>query len=454
MEWLFLSAGKTSITLTAIGRLIDDLKVYGALVIAPRLVAETVWRQEVAKWSHLRGLRTCLLRGPKEQKLRDLHRRDCDIWIINFESIPWLVRALNDQFLARGRYLPFNMLVIDESDRLKNAQGVRFKELELLLQDHFAYRVGLTGTPIPNGFIDLHGQYLVIDGGERLYKNIGDFRTKWFRPGYAMQTWSLAPGAEEEIQSRIADITLSMRSEDYLKLPDYQYFDHWVDLDPKTQREYDRLEKEYFAQLDRHEDDPVDGEWDLEVHCVLSARAKCRQVANGAVLHSDNSGAVMLVHDLKLEVLDSIMHEAAGSPIFLSYLYRHDMHRIKERYTKQGYKVGYLGPGVKDPSAVVNAWNAGQYPLLMAHPASAAHGVNLQGGGSEIAWFSPTDSLSFWLQFNGRIRRQGQTASNVRIRRILTRNTVDELLVALIETKDRTQENLRSAIAGYRRKKS
>jgi SNF2 family DNA or RNA helicase len=452
MMWLFMGAGKTALALTAFSRLQDVMQTYRALVIAPRRVAETVWRQEAEKWSHLRGLRVILLRGSEDKKLRDLHRKDHDIAVINYESIPWLVRAVNNEFLSHGRYPPWNMLVLDEIDRLKNSTGKRFQMVEKIFP-YFTNRVGLTGTPASNGYGDLHGQYLCIDDGKRLYKNLGDFRTKWMKAGYADLSWEVRPEAKDEIEARIQDITLSMSAEDYLKLPDYIYHHHTIDLDPKIQEQYDSLEQEMFAQLDRHVEDPIDGEWTMEVHSALSARAKCRQLANGAVLNPDNSGTVMLVHDAKLEMLDSIVHEAAGNPILLAYMFRHDMHRIKARYEKEGYRIGYIGPGTKDIENVVAQWNAKRYHILMSHPASAGLGLNLQDGGNELVWFSPTDNLTYYQQMNARLRRQGQTAPNVNIRLIIARNTIDEPLVKLLERKAATAEELRQAIEEYRKTK-
>jgi hypothetical protein len=231
------------------------------------------------------------------------------------------------------------------------------------------------------------------------------------------------------------------------------YHTHYVELAPAIQKEYDRLEKEMFAQLERHQEDPIDGEWEMEVHSALSARAKCRQLANGAVLNPDNSGRVMLVHDAKLEMLDSIVHEAAGNPLLIAYMFRHDMARIKIRYEKEGYRVGYIGPGTKDVEYVVAQWNARQYHILLSHPASTGHGLNLQDGGNELVWFSPTDNLAYYQQMNARLRRQGQTAPNVNIRLIIAKRTVDEPMVKLLDRKAVTAEELRLAIEEYRRTK-
>ena len=459
MLWLDMGMGKGVCTLTAVQQLIEEMKVYRVLVLAPKRVAQTVWRQEIAAWTHLSGLRPLLLEGPKADLVHMLHRPEYNVHVINYESIPKLVSLVNEYYLSRGFYPPWNCVVFDEVDRLKDAGGKRFQILEKLVGKqkgggtYFPYRYGLTGTPASQSYIDLHGQFLMVDDGERLYPGIGSFRTVWCRAGYGERSWEIRAESKAEIESRVQDITLSMKGEDYLQLPDYQVHDHWIDLDPKMQVEYDRLETEMFAQLARHEDDPLDGDYELAVHTSMTARSKCRQIANGAFLTPENIGEVVLLHDAKLEMLDSIMHEAAGRPVLLSYQFRHDMERIKKRYTKQGYKVGYIGPGTKDVEEMVRKWNAKEYHLLISHAASAGVGLNLQLGGNEIVWFGLTDNLRYYLQMNARLRRQGQAAPNVHVRRILARNTVDVPIAASLEVKTASEEGLRAAIKAYQEDK-
>jgi len=457
--WLDLGLGKTAVVLTALQRLMAEMKVYRALVLAPKRVAETVWRQEIEQWSHLQGMKALLLRGSKAEKMHALCDPNCQIHIANYEGTPWLVNAVNSQFLSKGKFPPWNFVAYDEVDRLKDSQGVRFQLLQKLVGiqpgggTYFPFRTGLTGTPADNGLIDLHGQALAIDDGERLYPDIGTFRAVWCKAGYAERTWEVRPEAKAVIESRIQDITLSMNADDYLSLPDYVETDHWVDLPPAIQAGYDELETEMFAQLERHEEDPLDGEYDLEVHSAMTVRAKLRQIANGCFLVPENTGETVIVHSEKLEVLDSILHEAAGKPVLLAYQFRHDMERIRARYTKQGYRVAYIGPGTKDVEAVVNAWNSQRYHLLVSHPLSIGHGLNLQMGGNEVCWFGLTDNLRLYRQMNARLRRQGQSAPNVHIRRILARGTVDEALSALLKRKTATAEDLRIAIEAYQRTK-
>ena len=457
MHWLFMSAGKTVITLTILRHLRRLWRVSGCLVIAPKLVAETVWRQETQHWSHLRDMRGLLLRGKWPTVVRDLLRDDVDFHIVNYEMLPKLVKHINATFLAKGKYPPWNMVVFDEVDRFKDPSGKRFQWFEGLLP-WLPYRIGMTGTPGDNGYLDLFGQYLMVDGGKRLGQHITDYRNRFFKEGYAGQSWSLLPGAKEQIEERIGDITLSMSAEDYLDLPDYQFHDHWVDMDSKTQASYDTLEEEFLAAFERHAEewhlDPDEGdpdEWELGAVNTISLRTKLQQVANGVVLDAEK--APRKVHDAKLEMLDRIVHEANGSPIFLAYLYRADLARIQERYCKHGLRIGYIGPGVKDVENVIAQWNAGALHMLAAHPQSAGHGLNLQRGGHEIVWFGLTDNLRLYRQFNARLRRMGQAAPNVHVRRILARNTIDEVISDLLETKFETAEGLRRSVEAYRRRK-
>jgi len=467
---LFMSAGKTVISLTVIKERINRLETTRALVLAPLQVARTVWKQEVQKWEHLQDLNVSVLwnaKGDKATLLRELHRKDVDIHVINYESIPWLVRTVFDTFLAKGKVPPWNTLVLDEVDRFKDSQGKRFQQFEKLLVPpsckdprrwapdpdaltYFPFRITQTGTPNENGLQDLHGQYRVLDGGKRLYWFVGDFRNTFCLSigdrqynNYKVET----DAAKNEIIRRIADITLSLNEKEHIKLPDYMFHDHWVDLPPKIANAYKTLEKQMFAQLDRHEDDPLDGEWRLEVESSPSARMKCRQLANGAVITPEGS---TLVHDEKIHVLDRILHEANGKPVLLSYAFRADCNRILARYKKAGWRCAYIGPGAKNVEEIVTAWNRQEYHLLVSHGMSIGHGLNLQNGGNEIVWFGLTDNPRVWHQFNARLRRQGQVAESVHVRRIIARNTIDEVLMQQLEDKNADAQSMRRRLEAYR----
>lgn len=439
---LFLSAGKTIITLTAIADLIDRLQIYGALVLAPRRVVENVWQQEAAKWEHTAHLRVCVLRGKKTTMARNL-LCPYDIWVTNYESIPWLATQMNALFLEHERYLPWNMVVFDESTKMKNGSGKRAALFERFLP-WMPYRTCLTGTPAPNGYVDLHNQYKILDDGERLDPSKTVYIEKYFSTDpYARRIRPTRVG-RRQIEDRIADITLSLIEADHIKLPDYLFRDVLVDLPPKVRDEYDRFEDEMFAEFDHG---------DVEVFNAAAMTNKCRQIANGAILDTETKQAHN-IHDAKLEALDDIMEEAAGAPVLLSYVFRHDMHRIMERYARR-YNCVYLGPGVSDTDGVkiMEDWNKGVYDLLVTHPASAGHGINAQYGGHIIVWFGLDWNSEYWDQLNGRLRRQGQTADSVIVYRLLTRDTIEMAIEEALERKVQDQNGLRKALASYRKQR-
>lgn len=454
MLWLDLSLGKTIITATALVEILNRLESHGALIVAPRRVAETVWRQETAKWTHTAGLDVCVLRGSNKRLLTRELVRPHDIWVINYEALPWLVPTLNKVFLSQGRHLPFDTIVFDEVTRTKNEEGKRVslfwakdKNGNRLI-DHFTRRIGLTGTPAPNGYWDLFGQYYIIDDGLALGSSRRVFAEKYFTSDLETGRRFLVKGAKAQIEERISPITLSMRAEDYLELPDYIYNNLWVDLPAKTRAQYDSLEAQMFAEMDHGT---------VEVFNAASLTAKCRQVANGIFIDTE-TGQVHTLHEAKLEAFDEVMEEAAGQPVLGSYVFRGDMERLRKRYGKT-HRVGYLGPGVGDleSDGIINDWNAGKFDLLLVHHGSAGHGLNLQFGGHQIVWMGLDWPLEGWLQLNGRLRRQGQKAAAVIVHRILARDTVDEAILDRLEGKARDQDDLRAAIDAlqkYREKKN
>jgi hypothetical protein len=437
----------TTIVLTAIADLLNNFLIRGALVIAPRRVAETVWEAEARAWAHTAHLKVCVLRGKAKKVLMRELLRPYDIWVINYESLPWLYNAIHTLFLRQGHYPPFDMLVFDEITRVKHPTGARIgpwhaKSNGTNLLDFFPRKVGLTGTPAPNGLLDLFGQYLALDNGKRLGVDFQDYKRQYFEEDpYRRKTW-LRKGAKEDIERRIADITVSMAVDDYLVLPPYIINDIWVDLPSKARAQYDELEKEMFVELDSG---------GLEVFNAAALTAKCRQMANGIVRGGpDNPDILHPVHDAKLEALDEVMEEAAGQGVLISYLFRPDMERILARYKKQ-FTMAYLGPGVNDTEArqIVDDWNKGLIEGLITHPLSAGHGLNLQHGGHQIVWFGLSYNLEEYLQMNARLRRPGQTSERVIIHRLLARQTVDCTTAEVLAQKATDQESLREAMKRY-----
>ena len=441
---LEMGLGKTSSTLTAIVDLLNVGEIKAALVVAPRRVAEAVWKQEAEKWEHTRHLKVCILRGRKKALLERELIRPYDVFVINYEALPWLLPVLNKLFLARGRWLPFDFLAFDEVTRVKRIEGQRVRGFYALdgnsrkLIQHFPRRVGLTGTPAPNGYQDLFGQYFALDDGGSL----GDVEEIFLERFFVLNPYTgkrhLAKGAKEHIQKLIAPITLTLQAKDWLDLPEYLYNDLWVDLPPKARAQYEQLEQEMFAQLDSAT---------IEVFNAASLTAKCRQMANGCVKDTETA-TTHDVHDAKLEALDDIVEEAGGSPLLVSYVFRADMERVKKRYAKR-MTVEYLGPGVTDRESVriINDWNAGKVSLLQVHHQSAGHGLNLQHGGNQLVWFGLDWPLEGWLQLNARLRRQGQQKSHVIVHRILTRESVDEAVLERLSGKERDQDDLTAAMS-------
>ena len=438
-----MSLGKTITVLTAVTDLFDQVLIHGVLVLAPRRVSELVWKQEAAKWSHTAHLRVCVLRGKSKAHLaRDLVR-PYDVWVINYEALAWLATELNRLFFARGRFPPFDMLIFDEVTRVKNYNGARVANLYAAnkhgtrLIDFMPRRVGLTGTPAPNGYQDLFGQYYAVDDGRALERDEKVFTERYFSVDPFTGHKSLRSGAKNRIEERIAPITLSLQAKDYIRLPEYITNDLWIELPKKTRAQYDEFEQTMFAELDHGT---------LEVFNVVSVVATCRQLANGMVIDTQ-TGDWVPVHDAKLEALDEVIEEAGGAPLLVGYVFRADMERILRRYQKR-LRVGYLGPGISEAKAVeiYETWNRQGFDLLLLHHQSGGHGLNMQAGGNQLVRFGLDWPLEGHLQLAARLRRQGQLADHVIIHQILARDTIDVAMRDRLESKEKEQDDLTSAL--------
>lgn len=427
--FLDMGLGKTVSTLTAINRLIyEELEIDSALIIGPKRVAETVWSAEIEKWAHLQGLSVSKIIGTEKQRKAALSVK-ADIYLLGRDNVAWLVGQFG------GSMLPFDMLVLDESSSFKNPKSQRFKALKGV-QPSFKRVVLLTGTPAPNGLIDLWPQIYLLDRGERLGKTISSYRREYFNPGasngHIVYNYKIQKGGEERIYDAIGDICISMKAEDYLELP--KRVDKLVKIPfpAKLQKRYDDFEKEQVLQLFEDQED------DEGINAVNAAAlsTKLRQFANGAIYDDDKN--VHVVHDLKLDALEELMEEAQGEPVLLAWAFRHDMHRIEKRFKK--YK-----PRRLETEQDIKDWNAGKIPLLMMHPASGGHGLNLQDGGHLVVWFGQNWSLELYQQFNARLDRQGQTKPVV-ISHFVADKTIDLDVLASLESKDAKQEGLMAAV--------
>ena len=431
--WMDMGLGKTIVALSVIWERMNHLQVYGTLIVAPPRVCQTVWRQEAIKWAHTQGLTFSLVMGTPIQRTRAAMIR-ADIYLINYEGLVWLVDLLVEKYLRRGLYPPFNMAIFDEVTKLKDAGTKRHDALRILLP-YLPYRIGLTGTPASNGYLDLFGQYLALDSGARLGTSSTQYKSYYFYPGYQAYSHTLKYGAKEAIQSMIADITLQMDKADYLVLPPVTYNNIMVELPAKARGLYQELETNMFFQLDSG--------MEIEVANQAALVNKCLQAANGAVYNVERRWES--IHQVKLDALESVVEESGGQPLLVLFNYHHDRIRILERFPW----ATVLDSSV-DPAQVVADWDAGRISMLLGHPGSMGHGLNLQYGGHIIVWFGLPWSLDLYLQANARIaERQGQEVPVI-VHRILTADTMDMAVLEALDSKAVTQTELRNAIYNYR----
>ena len=417
---LEMGLGKSVITLTAIYELcLERFEIRKVLVIAPLRVASQTWPSEIEKWDHLKGLTFSVAVGSEAER-RIAFSRTADIYLLNRENVDWLVTKSGIPF-------DFDMVVIDELSSFKSNQAKRFKSL-LKVRPRVKRIAGLTGTPSSNGLMDLWAEFRILDMGVRLGRYITRYRTAFFRPdktnGTVVFSYKPLPGAEEEIYRRISDITISMRSGDYLKLPKCVMNEVRVAMDEKERKIYDSLRKDMVASIRGQEIDAAN---------AAALSGKLLQMANGAVYDEEKN--VLPIHDRKLDALEDLIEGANGNPVLIAYWYKHDLERIRARFPVREIRTA------RD----IDDWNAGEIPAAVIHPASAGHGLNLQAGGSTLIWFGLTWSLELYQQTNARLHRQGQKETVV-IHHIITRGTIDERVMQALKTKDLTQSALIDAV--------
>ena len=424
---LDMGMGKTATTLSAVNELMfDRFEVTKVLVIAPLRVANTVWSDEIEQWAELRHLRYSKIVGTPKQRNVAL-QKDADIYIINRENLPWLVEKCSP-------YFKWDMVVIDELSSFKSWQSKRFKAF-MAMRPYMKRIVGLTGTPSSNGLMDLFAEFKVIDGGERLGRFIGEFRSRYFeegrRNGNIVYEYIPMDYAECQIQDKISDITISMKALDYLDMPELISTKKQVRMSEKEKEKYSQFKKEYVLS-------ELDG---LEVTAANAASLtnKLVQLSNGAVYSDDHT--VVPLHEQKLDALEDILESANGEPVLVAYWFKHDLARIIGRLEKLKVKSRVL-----KTEEDIREWNKGNVPVGLLHPAGAGHGLNLQKGGHHLVWFGLTWSLELYQQTNARLWRQGQEAETVVIQHIVTEGTIDEEILKALENKDAQQERLIAAV--------
>ena len=417
--FLDLGLGKTVSTLTALTDLIDGCTVAKVLVIAPLRVANSVWHKEAANWEHLRHLSFSICTGPERQRLSALHK-NADVYVINRENIPWLVAHY-------GKKWPFDCIVIDESSSFKNPSAKRWRALKRILPET-EYMVLLTGTPSPNSLLDLWPQMYLIDFGQALGRTATAYKQRFFESDYMGYKYTPRDGSAEKIQSLIKPHCLSMSADDYLQLPERIDIIEPVQLPARTLSAYREFENTLLAELDTGEE--------IEAISAAALANKLLQWSNGTV-YTDDKGNWAEIHSAKLDALAELIEQNPGENMLIAYNYKADLQRLQERFPEAVVLD-------KDP-VTIDRWNAGDIPLLLAHPASAGHGLNLQRGGSICVWFGLNWSLELYQQFNARLYRQGQTKP-VRIIHLVAENCIDERVVKVLGEKDAVQASLLKAL--------
>lgn len=415
---LDMGLGKTVITLSALWELLlDYFEVGRVLVIAPLRVAKDTWPKEIEKWEHLNGLTYSVVVGSEKERREALNRK-AFIYIINRENVTWLVE--NGLF-------HFDCVVLDELSSFKNHQSKRFRNMRKA-RSGIRHVIGLTGTPAPNGLIDLWAQMNLLDMGERLGRFIGGFRERYFIPDQRSRevVFSYKPkeGAEDAIYEKISDICISMKAMDYLNMPKLVLSNVEVEMNEKEQQLYDQLKTDLIIPF-------ADG--DIDAASAVGLSNKLHQMANGAVY--DENGKVRFVHDRKLDAIEDLIEAANGNPVLIVYWFQHDRERLLEKFHATAI----------DQSEDITKWNKGEIAVGIMHPASAGYGLNLQEGGCHLIWMGLTWSLELYQQCNARLWRQGQTKTVI-IQHVITKGTIDEDVLKALEKKDCTQEALLTAV--------
>ena len=418
-----MGMGKTVCTLTALWVLrYDYFDISKVLVIAPLRVADTTWSDEMNKWDHLKGLRLSKVLGTEQQRLNALAVA-ADLYIINRENVSWLVEQYK-------KHWPFDMVVIDELSSFKSPKSNRFKDLRKVLP-YIKRIVGLTGTPAPNSLMDLWPQLYLLDKGERLGRTLTAYRERYFEPDkrnqHIVYSYKLKSFAAEQIQEKISDICISLSAKDYLELPERIDNIVKVKLGYEAMEKYKELEREKLLELK-----------DKEITAATAAVVvgKLLQMANGGIY--DEDGEVHYIHKFKLQALEEIIADTGDKPVLVFYNYKHDFEALMQHFKK-------LKPRKLDKAEDIKDWNEGKIRMLLAHPASVGHGLNLQAGGNIIIWYGLTWSLELYQQANARLYRQGQTNAVI-IHHLVAEDTVDEHVMEVLKNKDKGQSTLLEAV--------
>ena len=431
MALLDMGLGKTVITLTALNEMMfNSFEINKVLVIAPLRVAEMTWSEEIEKWDHLKNIVVSKIIGSEKQRIEALYKH-ADIFCINRENTQWLI----DYSIKKKKWI-FDCIVIDESSSFKNSQSKRFKALRKVTAI-VPRIILLTGTPAPNSLMDLWSQMYLIDAGQRLGRTITAYRQEFFTPGRRNRNvvfeYVPRPEAEQKIYGRIKDVAVSLKATDYIKMPERIDIYIKLQMPKRVETLYQEMEKEYIITLN---------EEDITAASAAVVCGKLLQMANGAVYTNEKN--VIAIHDLKLDALQEILDDNPGKPIMVFYNFQHDLDRLLERFKEENPRRLLSTEDKKD-------WDNHQIRLLLAHPASMGHGLNLQAGGNIIVWFGLTNSLELYQQANARLYRQGQKETVI-INHLIVKDTEDENVIKRLQSKRLNQDELIEAVKAKIRK--
>lgn len=425
--FLPMGAGKTVITLSAVSKLKQTGEVNKVLIIAPIRVARTTWPSEIEKWDHTKSLTYSVVDGDAKKRTRALEK-EADIYVIGKEQVVWLCETVRKSW-------PFDMVVVDELSTFKNPQAQRFKALKKQVKK-FKRFIGLTGTPAPRGIPDLWSQVFLIDCGKRLGKSIGAFRKQYLIPersnGYIVYSWAVRVGAQKEIEAKISDVVMSLASSECVELPDINYVNVPITLPKTVKKRYDTFKKDLVLELSTTDVSASN----LGVLC-----GQLLQFTSGQIYTHDPSLPVDTIHDEKLKALNDILTSANGEPVIIYYYYKHELDRIINLLESNNLRYSTL-----EKDSDLARWNNHELDVLLLHPASAGHGLNLQAGGSVLIWYTlPNFNLELYQQANARLYRQGQT-EKVRVYHLLVDDSIDVDMMNALEKKEVTQSTLLDAL--------
>lgn len=454
---LFLDPGlgKTAIALAALKILKKQGLCSKTLLIAPLRVCYNVWPAEIKKWLDFNYFKISIIHGPKKEEAL---KAEADIYIVNPEGLDWLLQIEKSKGLSgrtkvaldvrRWKNFGFDTLIVDELSKFKHVNTIRFKALKQVLGT-FSRRWGLTGSPAPNGLLDLFGQCFILDQGNALGPYITYYRMKYFVQSYNGFEWTLREGADQEIYTRLKPLALRMAAEDYLEMPELVENNIRVLLPDEAMRIYNDLERDLLTQIK---------ERTVVASNAAVASGKCRQVANGGLYYEPSMDGLFKkkekrewidLHEAKLDAVEELVEELQGSPLLVAYDFKHDLARLQKRFKGAPFIGGGLSE--REVGKLIAGWNAGKIPVLFGHPQSVAHGLNLQGSGYHICWHSLPWDYELYDQFIRRLRRQGSKAKQIFSHHIIAAKTIDEAVLVALKSKRRGQDALFTALRNYKK---